>query len=116
ALPFAGAPAPIGGALSTERTSSGLTAADPERRGPHDATSKRAGVMKAGFERNLLCGVGDANGRGVGLAIIDAIDFASGRLALLTPVKRSQVTVIQLGDLYIGPEGRELGRVPPCAF
>lgn len=67
--------------------------------------------IKPGFERNLLCGVADERNRGVGLALIESIDFNRCGVSLISPVPAAQVRVLQLGDLYIGRDGRELGPV-----
>jgi polynucleotide 5'-hydroxyl-kinase GRC3/NOL9 len=69
-----------------------------------------------GFERNLLCGVADGHGRGAGLAIIDAIDFARRSIALITPVAPRRIRLVQFGDLYIAPDGRQLGQAPRPGF
>jgi len=68
-------------------------------------------VLPSGFERNLLCGIADATGRCLGLAIIERIDFAGSTIALTTPVARDKVRIVQFGDIYVTPEGGELGQV-----
>jgi hypothetical protein len=45
------------------------------------------------------------------LAVIESIDFNRRAIVLISPVSAGQVRVLQLGDLYIGPDGRELGQV-----
>lgn len=73
-----------------------------------------AGIVKSikpGFERNLLCGVTDQRNQGVGLALIQSIDFERRAIFLISPVPAGHVRVLQLGDVYIGPDGRELGQV-----
>jgi polynucleotide 5'-kinase involved in rRNA processing len=67
--------------------------------------------IKPGFERNLLCGVADQRNRGVGLALIESIDFNRRAIVLISPVSAGQVRVLQLGDLSIGRDGRELGQL-----
>jgi polynucleotide 5'-kinase involved in rRNA processing len=47
----------------------------------------------------------------VGLALIESIDFAKRTVSLMSPVRAEKVRVLQVGDLYIGLDGRELGRV-----
>ena len=66
-----------------------------------------------GFERDLLCGVVDARGEGLGLARLAGIDFASGFLRLHTPVTPERIAALQLGDLYVAADGRELARTRP---
>jgi polynucleotide 5'-hydroxyl-kinase GRC3/NOL9 len=73
-------------------------------------------VLPAGFERNLLCGLADTTGRGLGLAILERLDFAQRTPSLLTPVARDAIRVVQFGDLYVSPDGRELGRAPRDRF
>jgi polynucleotide 5'-hydroxyl-kinase GRC3/NOL9 len=60
--------------------------------------------------RHLLCGVANRQGQGAGLAILTHIDVASHTLHLHTPVAQEQLQILQLGYLYIGPHGKELGR------
>jgi polynucleotide 5'-hydroxyl-kinase GRC3/NOL9 len=65
--------------------------------------------VPAGFEKNLLCGVADGR-KGIGLAIVTAVDWARGTISLLTPVPPERIRVLQGGDLYLTPDGCELGR------
>jgi polynucleotide 5'-kinase involved in rRNA processing len=58
-----------------------------------------------------LCGIGDAAGRCLGLAIIERIDFAASTIVLVTPVSRDKVQIAQFGDVYVAPDGVELGQV-----
>jgi hypothetical protein len=41
---------------------------------------------------------------------IESIDFNRRSVFLISPVPARQVRVLQLGDLYIGRDGRELGQ------
>jgi polynucleotide 5'-hydroxyl-kinase GRC3/NOL9 len=106
-LIFSGKPIPLAGALYAEQTAEGVVAV---------AETPLAGVevakwIKQGFERNLLCGVADAHDRGAGLAILESIDFGRRTLTLVSPVPAERLRALQFGDLYLGPDGRELGRV-----
>ena len=65
-------------------------------------------VIPAGFENNLLCGLGDRHGNGLGLAISKAIDFQHATITLWTPVPAKQIRLLQFGELYLGQDGREL--------
>jgi polynucleotide 5'-kinase involved in rRNA processing len=59
-------------------------------------------------ERELqsrLCGVADAKGRCVGLAVIQR--SSSRRLTLLTPVPKKEVAILQLGDLWLDRDWRD---------
>jgi polynucleotide 5'-hydroxyl-kinase GRC3/NOL9 len=106
-LLFTGEPIEIPGAIYAERTVEGVVAVSE---GPISGT----GIVKSikpGFERNLLCGVADQRNRGVGLALIQSIDFERRAIVLISPVPAEQVRVLQLGDVYVGPDGRELGQV-----
>jgi polynucleotide 5'-hydroxyl-kinase GRC3/NOL9 len=106
-LLFTGDPLPVAGALYAESTPEGVIAvaeAPP-------AGANIAKWLKAGFEKNLLCGVTDACNRGVGLALLDRIDFGRRTVSLVSPVPAEKMRVLQLGDLYIGHDGGELGRV-----
>lgn len=106
-LLFTGEPVYLAGALYAERTAEGIVAV---AEGPVAGT-QAAKWLKPGFERGLLCGVADECDRGAGLAIIESIDFGRRMISLLSPVAAAKLRVLQLGDLYIGPDGRELGRV-----
>lgn len=52
-------------------------------------------VLPLGFERSLLCGVADRRNAGLGLAIVQQIDFARETLTLYTPVPAAQIRVLQ---------------------
>jgi polynucleotide 5'-hydroxyl-kinase GRC3/NOL9 len=94
------------GAVHAERSSEGILIVGAPVAPPPDSK-----VLPAGFERNLLCGIADATGRCLGLGIIEHIDFAVGTIALITPVERDKVRIVQFGDVYVTPEGGELGQV-----
>lgn len=68
------------------------------------------------FADHLLCGVLDAQGECCGLAIIERIELPIGRLRLHTPVPRTRIRAVQFGDLYVGRDGRDLGRRRPGLF
>lgn len=67
--------------------------------------------MKREFERGLLCGAADEYDRGIGLAILDGIDFGQRRFSLISPIPAERLRILQFGDIYLSPDGRELGRV-----
>jgi polynucleotide 5'-hydroxyl-kinase GRC3/NOL9 len=73
-------------------------------------------VLPAGFERDLLCGIGDRAGRIQGLGIISRIDFRRRRASLFTAVPHRQVHVVQPGDMHLMRDGRELRRESPVRF
>lgn len=59
-------------------------------------------------EAQLLCGVADRRNRGLGLAIISRREVQQGTLSLWTPVPAEAIHIVQYGDLYLAPDGREL--------
>jgi polynucleotide 5'-hydroxyl-kinase GRC3/NOL9 len=105
-LLFAGMPIELEGAVYAERSSEGVVAVGAPAALPPDSK-----VLPVGFERNLLCGIADAAGRCLGLAIVERIDFARGTIALTTRVERDNVRIVQFGDVYVTPDGGELGQV-----
>ncbi len=105
-LLFAGKPIELEGAVHAEKSSEGILIVGAPVAPPPDSK-----LLPAGFERNLLCGLADASGRCLGLGIIERIDFARGTIALTTVVERDKVRIVQFGDLYVTPEGGELGQV-----
>ena len=105
-LLFSGTPFELEGALRAERSSEGILIVGAPPTPPADSK-----LLPEGFERNLLCGIANAAGRCLGLGIIERIDFAAGVIALVTPVERHEVQIIQFGDVYVTPEGGELGQV-----
>lgn len=109
---FTGPPLPTSGTVYAELTADGpvVVLASAEQ------SPGETRVLPAGFERNLLCGLADATGRGLGLAILERLDFAERTATLVTPVPRAAIRVVQFGDLYVSPEGRELGRAPRELF
>ena len=70
----------------------------------------RVQVVPLGFEQHLLCGLSNRRQQGIGLGILQRIDYNRSALSLLTPVPAEHIRVLQFGDLYIGSDGRELGR------
>ncbi len=105
-LVFSGRAIEIEGAIHAERSSEGVLIVGAPPAPPPDSK-----LLVAGFERNLLCGIADAHGRCRGLAIIDHIDFARRVIALTTPVEPDKVRIVQFGDMYVTPEGGDLGQV-----
>lgn len=104
---FTGEPIALPGTLYAERTVEGIVAV-AEQPLPDIEAAK---WLRAGFERGLLCGVADQHNHGAGLAIIESIDFARRSVTLASPVPMERLRVLQFGDLYIGLDGREFGRV-----
>jgi polynucleotide 5'-hydroxyl-kinase GRC3/NOL9 len=105
-LLFTGKPFELEGAIYAERSAEGILIIGVPVAPPADSK-----LLPADFERNLLCGLADATGRCLGLGIIERIDFAGRTIALTTPVEHEKVRIIQFGDVYVTPEGGELGQV-----
>jgi polynucleotide 5'-hydroxyl-kinase GRC3/NOL9 len=105
-LLFAGKQIEIEGALHAERSAEGTLVVGAPVAPPPDSK-----LLPSGFERNLLCGIADATGRCLGLGIIERFDFAGRTIALTTPVERDKVRIVQFGDVYVTPDGGELGQV-----
>jgi polynucleotide 5'-hydroxyl-kinase GRC3/NOL9 len=103
---FAGHAIELEGTIYAERSSEGILIVGAPAAPPADSK-----LLPVGFERNLLCGIADATGHCLGLGIIDRIDFANRTVALTTAVERHKVRIIQFGDLYLTPQGGELGQV-----
>jgi polynucleotide 5'-hydroxyl-kinase GRC3/NOL9 len=106
-LLFTGEPVALEGALYAERTREGIVAVTEKSSAGPDIAKR----LRPGFERNLLCGVADERDRGMGLALLESIDFGRRRLSLMSPVAAEKLRVLQFGDLYVALDGRELGRV-----
>lgn len=105
-LLFTGKPIEIEGAIHAEQTGDGILIV-----GAPSTPRPDSKVLPSGFERNLLCGIADAHGHCLGLGIIEHIDFAGRAIALTTAVERDKVRIVQFGDIYVTPEGGELGQV-----
>lgn len=60
--------------------------------------------------RHLLCGLGDARGRGIGLGRIEALQGEAGCLVLHSPVAPARICALTLGRLLVEADGRTLGR------
>lgn len=93
-----------------EQTAEGVLAIGTPPAGPEGS---RATVLPTGFEHNLLCGIAGRRNQGVGLAILQRIDFSKESLTLLTPVPAVDIHVVQFGAMYLTPDGQELGGKPP---
>ncbi|ETW94924.1 MAG: hypothetical protein ETSY1_32780 [Candidatus Entotheonella factor] len=89
-----------------ERTDEGTIVVAPA----HTPVPAQLRAIPLGFERHLLCGLSNRRRQGMGLGIVQHIDFERGTLSLLTPVPQAPIRILQFGDLYVGADGRELGR------
>ncbi|MEJ2374852.1 MAG: Clp1/GlmU family protein [Pseudolabrys sp.] len=105
-LLLTGKPIQVDGAIHAEQTPDGILAV-----GTPSAPPPGSKVLPPGFERSLLYGIAGANGRCLGLGIIEQIDFAGRTIALNTPVEHDKVRIVQFGDVYVTPEGGELGQI-----
>ncbi len=89
-----------------ERTAEGIwVVAEPDMPIPPHAKA-----VPLGFEQHILCGLSNRRHQGLGLGIVQHIDFARNALALLTPVPAGAIRILQFGDIAVSPDGRELGR------
>lgn len=111
-LLFTGEPVTVAGALYAERTAEGVIAVA----GGALAGAAIVKQLRPGFERGLLCGVTDEHDRGVGLALLESINFEQRRVVLMSPVPAERLKVLQFGDLYVDIDGHELGRVDRAGF
>ncbi len=91
--------------IHLEQTSEGILAVSDNRA----EAGKGLKLLHSGFEENLLCGVADRHGDVLGLGIIRRIDFSRKTITLVTPVPADEIRIVQFGDIYLSPEGRELG-------
>lgn len=93
--------------LYAERSADGVIGVNE-----HGAAQHQRGltVLPAGFERDLLCGIGDRAGRMQGLGIINRIDFRRRTVSVFTAVPRRRVRVVQPGDMHLARDGHELRR------
>lgn len=110
-LLFSGRPRAPGAHLHAEDTAEGRLVVGGPRPG-----RAGAGWLPAGFERDLLCGVDNRAPEALGMARLQAIDFARGRITLLTPVPPESVAGLTLGALYVAGDGRELPHRRPRAL
>jgi polynucleotide 5'-hydroxyl-kinase GRC3/NOL9 len=95
-----------------ERTSEGIIAISDR---PHEQSNGLT-ILTPGFEKNLLCGVADWSDAGMGIALINKIEFTQDTISLITPVPRERIRIVQLGDLYVSPDGMECGQKKPGGF
>lgn len=64
-------------------------------------------TLPAGFEKHLLCGLGDRHGNGLGLGLIQEIRWRQPTITLWTPVAGPRIRSLQFGELYLDRDGRE---------
>lgn len=91
--------------LYAEQLPDGLIAVTEGVAGPE---LKRVELLPRHFADRLLCGVADHKGDCIGLGIISGIDFSRRTLTLCTPVPKQRIRILQFGDMYLEPGGREL--------
>jgi polynucleotide 5'-hydroxyl-kinase GRC3/NOL9 len=65
-------------------------------------------VLPPDFADRLLCGVLDAQGDCLGLALLRCIDFRRRQFHLFTPVTRTAIRGLQFGSLHLDPDGRHM--------
>lgn len=97
-----GTPATLAGCTWAESTTEGLLAVAPKG----VPLPKKARRIEPGFERDRLCGLGDASDDLLGLGIVEAIDFAARRIRLDTPVSSRGIKTLRLGELRVRKGGQ----------
>lgn len=74
-------------------------------------------VIARGSEQNVLVGLIDSANVLLGIGIIDEIDYARERIAVITPVKDGgKIAAVQFGSMKINPTGEEIGTIKPGTF
>lgn len=68
-----------------------------------------------GGEKGIMVGLLDRNGQLAGLGVLSEIDYETRSVKVLTPVE-GEVSVIQVGQLKIDDEGREIMKYPSYAL
>lgn len=74
-------------------------------------------LIVRGSEQNVLVGLTDSANVLLGIGIIDEIDYARERMAVITPVKNGgKIEAVQFGSMKIKPTGEEIGTIRPGTF
>jgi polynucleotide 5'-kinase involved in rRNA processing len=74
-------------------------------------------VIVKGTEQNVLVGLMDRSNIFLGIGIIEEIDYARGRMVVITPVKNGEkIAAVQFGSMKVRPTGEEIGTVKPGTF
>jgi len=74
-------------------------------------------VIIRGSEQNVLVGLVDRSNTLLGIGIIDEIDYARDRMAVITSVKNGEkIAAVQFGSMKLKPTGEEIGTVKPGTF
>jgi polynucleotide 5'-kinase involved in rRNA processing len=64
--------------------------------------------------KHLLLGLEGANGKLLGLGLLEALDFRRRMVGVLTPVRAPDAAcVLRLGSLRVLPDGKEAGALKP---
>lgn len=72
------------------------------------------GLTVAPRLRHLMLGLEGANGKLLGLGLLEAIDFRRRALGVLTPVRApGAACIIRMGSLRVQPDGTETGALKP---
>lgn len=67
--------------------------------------------------KHLLIGLESANGKLLGLGLLEALDFRRRTLGILTPIRApGAACILRFGSVRIGPDGSELGTIRPGEF
>ena len=70
-----------------------------------------------GSEKNVLVGLVDNANMLLGIGIIDEIDYARDRIAVITSVKNvEKIAAVLFGSMKLKPTGEEIGTIKPGTF
>jgi len=70
-----------------------------------------------GSEQNVLVGLMDSANVFLGIGIIDEIDYARERMAVITPIRNGdKIAMVQFGSMKVKPTGEEIGTIKPGTF
>ncbi|RLE51223.1 MAG: hypothetical protein DRJ20_02435 [Candidatus Methanomethylicota archaeon] len=72
-------------------------------------------ILPQGFERGLLAGFFNSEGRFLGIGVVKEVNFARRTIEIMTPVDED-VGLIILGSVKISESGREIRKLDPWSF
>ena len=78
---------------------------------------KQVKVIAEGSERGLLVGLVDASNELLGIGVAEEIDYAEGRMKVLTPVLDAEkIAAVQFGSIKVRPSGEEIETIRRGSF
>jgi len=73
---------------------------------------KKVDIIYKGFEKGIVVGLWDKSGRFLGIGVVDDIDYKNKQIRVLTSIRDdSEVGMIQLGQIRIDENGREIEKL-----